>query len=259
LLDNNVGLRSYVTVQGLNSSSQPITWPPLLLAYSEGYNFVGNLQNGAWNMQKFKNDDNLHLSDLQGSGTFFNVADLGLLILHGTYGTSFDSTPGHPVKQMYFPVATGGSAQYLRMSDMSFGGPTPTNGLKWMALMCCYGLFHTDWSSMQSQSVKPYNNNLHLFLSSDTLFTHDPELAGSWAADMLGEGTNAPMNIPDAWYQAGIDNYKRSGGNIGFPNPTVFAVAGDTACFTDFLQTQTNTVLSGSWRYDSKQVYPPAP
>lgn len=40
-------------------------------------------------------------------------------------------------------------------------------------------------------------------------------------------------------------------------SPMVFAVAGDSACHDDMLQTRTNTVLSGSWFYETQQVYPP--
>ena len=90
---------------------------------------------------------------------------LGLLMLHGTYGTAMDcTTQPHACEQMYFPIQSGNFASYMRMSEMNFGGSSPTNGLKWMAILACNSLYHTAWNSMQSQQVKPYNGNLHLLL-----------------------------------------------------------------------------------------------
>jgi len=88
---------------------------------------------------------------------------------------------------MYFPIAAGTGSQYLRMSEMNFGGPTRTNGLKWMVLDACTSLYHVNWSSMQSQNVKPYNSNLHLLLGVDTDDSVEP-LIGQYFADyMLGD------------------------------------------------------------------------
>jgi hypothetical protein len=224
--------------------------------------FVGEMTKGSWDMSGFKDNDNLKISDLQGSGTFFNDVDLGLLAVHGTYGTSFDSTPGHPVKQMYFPIASGGSAQYLRMSDMNLGGSSSTNGLKWMALLACDSLFQTDWNSMKSQSVKPYNSNLHMILGCGTDFAAEPLIGQFWADYMLGldpttSKPQAVMKIRDAWYQAANDAYKKVGPFVSIPNPTVLAVAADSNCSEDFLQTNSPPSESTWNYYNNKTVYPP--
>jgi hypothetical protein len=225
-------------------------------------NFITEMSKGSWDLGLFKDNDNLSISDLRGSGTFFNEADLGLLLVHGTYGTSFDTTPGHPVKQMYFPITSGGGAQYLRMSEMNLGGSSPTNGLKWMAIMACTSLYQANWSSMRSQQVKPYNSNLHMILGCGTDFAAEPLIATYWADYMLGIDpvTSKPrpaMKIRDAWYQASLDAYAKLYTTITIPNPTVLAVVADSNCTEDYLQTN-SVPAGGTWSYyNSKQVYPP--
>jgi hypothetical protein len=68
------------------------------------------------------------------------------------------------------------------------------------------------------------------------------------------------MTIPNAWYDAGsrgmVANVSNSGGD--YPNPTQYVVAGDNNCFGDYLQTATNTVLSGTWSEKMPvKIYPP--
>jgi hypothetical protein len=161
---------------------------------------------------------------------------------------------------MYFPIASGTSAQYLRMSEMSFGGDG-TNGLKWMAIAACTSLYHVNWSSMKSQDIYPYTGGLHLLLGVDTDNFTDKYLGQSWAAFMLGQPKAnppvVPMKIRDAWYAGAQKAYKAS--NVPYSvSPMKFAVAGDSAAFNDYLQTKTNTVLSGTWTIDPPtQVYPP--
>jgi hypothetical protein len=62
------------------------------------------------------------------------------------------------------------------------------------------------------------------------------------------------MTIRAAWYQAGRDGYQFA---PGMPADAVikFAVAGDSACIDDSLQT--NNAPQGSWTYPTPvQVYP---
>lgn len=198
-----------------------------------------------------KFDDQLNINDLRGSGTPFNSVNLGLLMLHGTYGSAADYTVSG-CKQMYFPIASGTSAQYLRMSEMNFGGAS-TNGLKWMAIMGCFSLYHVNWTSMQGQNIKPYNSNLHLLLGADTLIYTDNHIAELWA-QYMAKGTNGtPMTIRQAWYQAAKDAYHQSSQNYGIT--VKFVVAGDTACSDDSVTS--NSSPSGVWFYDTPvQVYP---
>jgi len=261
ILDNNVGLRSFVQMENQSgTTAQPFA--PFKNVDSVAINFVSEMQKGCWDMGYFAHDDELSLSNLRGSGNPFNNVDIGLLILHGVYGTSMDSTPGHPVKQMYFPIASGGSAQYLRMSEMTLGGSSPTNGLKWMALLACTSLFQQNWSSMQSQNVNPYNSNLHMILGTATDNAVDPLIGQFWADFMLGDpnakpSARPPMKIRDAWYAAGRAAYQVgiANGAVGYINPTKFAVVADPNCTEDSLQTN-SVPMGGMWHYDINQVFP---
>jgi len=257
--DNNVGLNSFVSMENMGTVAPP--YGPLTDADTEGILFATEMQKMGWSLGLFKSDDSLRMIDLQGNGPF-NQVDIGLLILHCAYGTSNDSTPGHPVKQMYFPITFGTGSSYLRMSDMDFGGITPTNGLKWMALAACSSLYHVNWSSMNSQSVKPYNSNLHLLLGADTVIDIQSRIGEYWAAYMLGDTNITPVNrgietIRQAWYDAFHDAYQEEGG-AHTVSPMKLVIAGDNACLGDYLQTQTNTVLSGSWQeLTAVTIYPP--
>ena len=259
LKDNSIGLNSFVKIEG-HGTADPPPYYPLRNADTEAINFGVEMSNGGWSPRLTKPEDKLQISDLRDSGSPFNQVDIGYLGLHCAFGTTPDSTPGHSVKQMYFPIAAGAGSQYLRMSEMNFGGPTRTNGLKWMVLAACTSLYHVNWSSMQSQGVKPYNSNLHLLLGTETDDSVEP-LIGQYFADyMLGDPSvpRAPMTIHDAWYAAARQAYadgSRNGTSYQV-NPMIYAIAGDSACFSDYLQTKTNTVLSGSWTRDTSQVYP---
>lgn len=110
---------------------------------------------------------------------------------------------------------------------------------------------------MQSHSVYPYNSNLHLLLGTDSENYTSPTILQYWAQDMI-IGTNNPFSgggyhplpIKDSWYLAAQNAYQ--GGSFG--NTIVFAVAGDTACQGDTLQS--NSVPGGTWTYNSQQVWP---
>ncbi len=176
-----VGGAERVQLQGAGSDTT-LTWGPLYLLQIEAWGFEAAMRNGAWNRSFAYPDDNLSIFALRGSGTPFNNVDLGLLMLHGTYGTAMDcTTQPHACEQMYFPIQSGNFASYMRMSEMNFGGSSPTNGLKWMAILACNSLYHTAWNSMQSQQVKPYNGNLHLLLGI--------VLPENWTGGLDGEST----------------------------------------------------------------------
>lgn len=205
-----------------------------------------------WNNTLLKVDDTLSINDLIGSGTPFNNVTVGALLLHGAYGTSPDFT-ANQCEQMYFPVTSGTSAQYLRFSQMNLGG-SGTNGLKWMAILGCNSLFHQNWSSMMNAGVKPYNSNLHLLLGSDSVEYVRGIVLSRWAAYMnfgLSTTNYAPLTIRSAWYQGAHDAF--SGGS--YANTIKFVVAGDTNCEEDMLQT--NSSPQGVWFTDDPvQVWP---
>src|ERR1035441_4350447 len=80
-------------------------------------------------------------------------------------------------------------------------------------------------------------------------------LGQDWAKFMLGDKTvtTAPQTIREAWYRGATHAYTNTFASYAI-SPMVFAVAGDSACRNDMLQTKTNTVLSGgAWFYDTRQ------
>jgi hypothetical protein len=248
------GTQSRVDMEGRGTANPP-NFGPLRKADADAQNFGLTLGLADWLAYETEGDDDLKITNLRGNGPF-NQVDIAFLVLHGTYGTSMDLTAGG-CTQMYFPIASGGSAQYLRMSEMSFGGDG-TNGLKWIGLAACNSLYHINWSSMQSQNVFPYTPGLHLMLGCDTKdYTH-PALGENWAQFMLGSSTpkQAPLSIRAAWYAGATKTYKTANEPLGV-NPIIFAAAGDKACFNDMLQMKTNTVFNGIRFYDTSQVYPP--
>jgi hypothetical protein len=256
--DDGLHINHRIGMQGTNGTN-PIEYHPLTsLVKEEAQWFVSVLGNWAgWKNTLIKADDNLKIADLRGSSTPFNQVNLGVLLTHGTYGTSIDYA-ANQCKQMYFPIASGSGATYLRMSEMNFGG-AGTNGLKWMALMSCFSLYHVNWQSMQTAQIKPYNSNLHLLLGCDTTEYIDDNILAYWARYMAGgynpTGTNlTTLPIRSAWYQAAHDAYYYR----IFPDgsaPLVFAVAGDVNCSNDKLRT--NRTPTGSWFYETNIVWRP--
>lgn len=222
----------HVGLQGNDAGSSTFTFPPLKPYKQEANNFIAQMKQGNWSQGFAKVDDGFTISQLQGSGTIYNTVKLGLLLLHGTFGTTPDYTAGG-CEQMYFPITSGHSAQYLRMSDMSLGN-TVSNGLSWMAITACNSMEHKDWANMQSSGIYPYNRGLHLLLGVDSTNYTDDHIMQKWALYMTkGKGTNPPMTIGSAWVTAARDAYAATKFNYGFTMK--FAVAGDSACLNDTL------------------------
>jgi hypothetical protein len=251
-LDNGLGIGQHIAMDTFSAGAS-LNWGELPTHKAEGNNFISQMQHWGWKSTINKIDNQLNINDLRGGGSPFNNVDLGIFIGHGCYGTSIDYA-ANGCKQMYYPITSGGSAQYLRLSEMALGGSSSTNGLKWFALKACDSLHQANWSNMQNLGVKPYNSNLHLLLGTTSTSYSNPNIEAFWAKYMNhGTSTNySPLTIRAAWYQAAKDAYK----NSGIPtSPAVkFAVAGDTSCMSDSLQSYYTP--GGSWGYDSQQVYP---
>lgn len=248
-----------------NQGNFSVPFAPFRQADLAAENFLTEMKKGCWSLGLLKANNDLKPFDLQGSLNPFNDVDIALLILHGAYGTSLDFTTGHPFKGIYFPIVLGGGAQYVRMSDMTLGGSSPTNGLKWMAILACTSLYQQNWSSMKSQGVKPYNGNMHMILGAATDVADEPLIGQFWADNILGNPSAQPSPIPpmkirDAWYAAGEAAYTigvTNGVGSFYPNPMKYAVAADGNCSEDSLQTNSVPSGSGVWSYyDSQQVFP---
>jgi hypothetical protein len=245
-------LTQHVGLEGNSAGTSTFLYPPLAEYKKEANGFIQGMKKGNWSQGFAKTDDKFSINDLRGSGTIYNGVKLGLILLHGTYGTTADFN-ANQVKQMYFPITAGHGATYLRMSEMNFGS-SATNGLKWMAIAACNSLFHTDWTSMQNGGIKPYNSNLHALLGTDTVVYTDDHIMQLWAQYMTkGKGTNtSPMTIKTAWITAAQDAYAQTG--FPYANTMKFAVANDTSCTSDTLNT--NSAPGGTWTYTSQQVWP---
>ena len=210
------------------------------------------MKKGNWSQGFAKVDNHWSANDLRGSGSIFNGVKVGLVLLHGTWGSAPDYTSGAGgCKQMYFPVTSGQSAQYVRMSEMNLGN-TATNGLKWMAIAACNSLYHSDWNSMQSMGCYPYNSGLHLLLGTGTVVYTDDHIMELWAKYMTKGSSGTPMTVRDAWINAAHDAYHNS--HYPYANTMIFAVAGDSSCMGDTLNV--NSTPGGTWTYYSQQVWP---
>jgi hypothetical protein len=249
-LDNGLHVHQNIGL-GTNTSGSSLNFSPLEPYRSEADNFITQMQRWGWQNTLHKVDDQLSINDLKGSGSPFNQVNLAILLFHGEYGTGLDYA-ANQCKQMYFPVTSGSSAQYLRMSEMNWGG-AGTNGLKWLAINACNSLYQVNWNNMKSKGIKPYNSNLHLLLGSDTISFTSAALFWNWAKYInYGTSTNySPLTVRAAWYQAAKDAFHYS----TFTNLVKFTVAGDAACQNDLIQT--NYTPGGTWFIDTPvQVHP---
>lgn len=208
-------------------------------------NFITQMARGAWVPGLNKENSQLKASDLEGSGSPYNQFPLGIVALHGAYGTSPDYN-ANQCEQMYFPIdgRPNSASSWVSMSQMNFGG-AGTNGLKWMALAACNSLYQNNWQSLQNSRITPFNGNLHLLLGADS----DMDTGGVdlWAKYMLGLDNNRARPIMQAWYD--------SGAACVHP-PVTFAVVGYSDCEQDMLNPTNSTTPTGNIFYDSRLVDP---
>ena len=211
--------------------------------------FIAQMARGAWQTSFVKDNGNLHASDLRkeslGGANVFNAnnGSLGILSLHGGYGTSqdFDQASGaNGAQQIYFPIdgRPNSGPSWVRMSEMDFGSPG-TNGLKWMTLMACNSLRQQNWNSIRNAGWKPFNGNLHLLMGGNSLIDDDNLVL--WAKFMLGLDLNRKRPIYDAWRDSAP--YCRH-------LPVQFAIAGFDDCKQDMLTGTNSYTPQGSVFYD---------
>jgi hypothetical protein len=252
LIPNEPGIIGSFIALDEFKGNEKLTYTPLHPFISQANNFISEMQQYGWINRINKADNQLNINDLIGSGTPFNNVSVGVFMSHGAYGTTQDYQAGL-CKQMYFPVSSGGSIQYLRMSQMNLGGTDPTNGLKWFLIYACDSLHQANWNSMQNAGQYPYNSNLHLLIGANSVIATSPTILQNWALYMnYGRGSANPMTVHDAWYQASIGAYH----GRTYTNTMVMAIAGDSACFGDYEEQGANSLPQGTWIYDQKQVWP---
>ena len=71
-----------VQIEG-NQRDVSLPFAPFRNADLAAINFVTEMGKGCWDLGPVRNDNDLHISDLQGSGSYLNSADIAILFLHG--------------------------------------------------------------------------------------------------------------------------------------------------------------------------------
>ena len=246
---NGLGLGP-IPLEGKTAANSRFIYEPLPEYKREANNFINQMQSVSWSKGFAKVDNALSIGNLQSSDVF-NTVKLGLLLLHGTYTTAMDNTE-NGAQEIYFPITSGKSAQYLRMSDMNLGGAT-TNGLQWMGILACNSLRQGNWNSMRSASRLPINSNLHLILGANSVIWTGYHVGSYWAKYMtVGKNGSGPMQIGTAWTTGVRDAYAET--RFNYTNAMSMSVAGASACQNDSLQT--NSSPGSTTFYTSSIVWP---
>lgn len=234
----------------LMGSSAGVQVTPLKNYGGEALNFEAEMRNGAWMTGFAKRDEELYGSDLKYNTSPFNNSNhIGLLLLHGLYGTSADWYASQ-CQQIYFPLWSFGvqrdgtvtsREEWVRMSEMNFGSDT----LKWMAIKACFSLRQENVVSMDSHFVYPFNSDLHLMLGFDTVCYEDLRFSKTWANLMI----KSNLTVYGAWVEAGRNSFK------GVPVTIRAAAWGHSGNFGDHI-TEYLGSSSGDLDYRSDQVHP---
>lgn len=165
------------------------------------------LQHNGWKPTFILGDDQLSANNIKkaslGGDSIFNSVDIGLLMGHGSYG----STPEDDnVKYSYFFLGSSAhSPTYLRLADFDFGS-SAQDGLKWMTILACNMLNPTAVSSMESNFRMPINDNLHILLGCTTVAYGDPKFGYQYGSRLTG-GVFGVDSVRDAWFLAGEWTY----------------------------------------------------
>jgi hypothetical protein len=161
-----------------------------------------------------------------GGSNLFNQVNLGMLVAHGSYGTSLDfsASTGGGSLQTYLGVdGTNNAADpWIRLSDFWFDG-----NLRWMGIMACNTLRDANYNSMLNKNALPISDNFHLLCGASTIIHFSEYLGEAWA-----KGLKAKQPVGTAWFNAGTETYKRAkAGSI--TNTVIYRVSGWTSCFAD--------------------------
>jgi len=183
----------------------------------------------------FLRDYGLVASDLRkpskGGRSVFNNVNLGLLMGHGTYGTSPDWTiSGSGPLQSYYPVYTGANGyDWVRLSEFSFG----SSKLRWMSVLTCNNLVDSVYQDCYNKEVLPVNGQLHLLCGAKSYIFLVSNFGSQYSAALTGSAGVARKSIVDSWFYAGT---KTQGIQPGGAHMSVdFRVIGWPNCFGDDL------------------------
>lgn len=169
----------------------------------------------------------LRRSDLGiGGGNLFNPVNLGMIVAHGNYGTSLDSSAstGGGSLQTYLAVdGTNNAADpWIRLSDFWFDGD-----LRWMGIIACSSLRDANYNSMLNKNALPISENFHLLCGATTVMYFAEYLGEAWAKEL-----KAKQPVDTAWFNSGINTYQRAKAGA-ITGTVIFRVSGWTSCFSD--------------------------
>ena len=197
---------------------------------------------------------NVHLNDIRsaalGGNEIFGNVNVGLLIDHGSFGTTVDNNhDANGTLMTYFSTDNPADrfAPWLRLSELGLGG-----NMRFMGILACNSLCDPNYSRMKNGGVLPIKSNLHLLCAAST-FAACGDVGGLWAYNMTGGFFRPAQTVPTAWFNAGITQYKLlTNWNYG---TIVFRVAGQDNCFSDKLNNYQSST-SGNITHSDQQVYP---
>jgi hypothetical protein len=190
-----------------------------------------------------------------GGNSLFNTVDIGLLMAHGSYGTTAESDS---VKYSYVILANStNGVTFLRLADFDFGS-SATNGLKWMTIYSCHILNPTTYSSMLNNSRLPINENLHLLLGSSTVCYAAQNMGNHYGHRLAGGYFWRMENVEDAWFDAGRRAYQLFR-LFGVNDAVTFAVVGWPACFNDTVLLYSDPDPQNGLQRTEREVYTPGP
>jgi hypothetical protein len=182
-----------------------------------------------------------------GGNNIFNQANIGLLMMHGSYATTVEKDN---IKYTYIDVDNGsGSLDYVRLSDMDFGSSGPM-GLRWMTIAACNIFYPADMLSM-GNSRWPVNDNLHLLCGASTIYYANQIVGKYYAQNMLANQT-----IPNAWVNASKKAYS-SATSSTVPDSINVRIYGWPDCFNDSLSSYYDPDTQDSVTFRDVNVYTP--
>jgi hypothetical protein len=213
-------------------------FPPLRNPQNIAMGFQGVMQTRGFKLEWGRADDNVTAATLlgpqYGGSNQFNRANIGLLVGHGVFGSTFDfSTTGVGVLDTYFPIYKTGvnSYDWVRFTQFQFGNSG--SNLRWMGILSCNNMFPDNYDDMWDKEVLPIGDNLHLLLGASSTIYVVGSFGREYASALTGANSVQRRSVMDAWFYAGTRTQ-------GFQNSTpkkavVFRVAGWPNCFSDDL------------------------
>jgi hypothetical protein len=211
------------------------------------------MQNGAWQPVFVDANDDFTASDITGDSDIFNQVNLGILCVHGNYGSSADYHVNDAL-DIYLSVESikNNSASFVPITSLNLSSSTAaTNNLRWMMIFACNSLREENWNSLNDAGVSPMNGNLHLLLGLDTEAFIEENLAGLWSRAILGLSYPQPQKLREAWETEAQTAYAFTANGHA---PIKFATGGWESTWDDTLQS--TNAPSGELLYESVQVYP---